>query len=168
MLKADYWIEQLELEPHPEGGFYRETYRSQGTCRFEAGEPFDGERNHATAIYYLLKSGERSKLHRIHSDELWFFHAGQPLSVHVFPPEGTPSAFTLGDSPHKGEVLQEVVRAENWFGACHAPESAAKNGYSLVSCVVAPGFDFRDFLFAERAPLLERYPLFSAVIDRLT
>ncbi|MGB0130754.1 cupin domain-containing protein [Chlorobium sp.] len=167
MPAADFWIERLGLEAHPEGGFYRETYRSGPSYDFSDAGPFRGPRNYATAIHYLLKTGERSRLHRIHSDELWFFHAGEPLDVHVFPPDGPPSSFTLGCSPDRGELLQAAVAAESWFGACHPLQRAPEEGYSLVSCVVAPGFDFRDFSFAAKEPLLEKYPEFSAIIDRL-
>lgn len=167
MRKAEYWIKRLELEPHPEGGFFRETYRSRQTYDFGANAPFRGARNHATAIYYLLKAGERSRLHSIHSDELWFYHAGSPLAVHVFPLEDTPFSFMLGCNPDNDETPQATVPAESWFGACLDPEKAAEDDYSLVSCVVAPGFDFRDFAFAPKASLLERYPAFSSIIHRL-
>jgi len=168
MPAADFWIARLELEVHPEGGFYRETYRSVPTYDFGEAGPFRGPRNYATAIHYLLKTGERSRLHRIHSDELWFYHAGDPLDVHVFPSEGRPTSFTLGRAPEKGELLQAAVAAESWFGACHPPQGASEEGYSLVSCVVAPGFDFRDFSFAAKEILLEKHPAFSAIIDRLS
>lgn len=168
MPKTEFWIERLGLEPHPEGGFYRETYRSGRSYDFGQADPFRGARHYATAIHYLLKTGERSRLHRIHSDELWFYHAGDPLDVHVFPPEGQPSSFTLGCSPDKGELLQAAVAAESWFGACHSRQEPSAEGYSLVSCVVAPGFDFRDFSFAPKEALLEKHPSFSAIIDRLS
>ncbi|MBM3163004.1 MAG: cupin domain-containing protein [Chlorobi bacterium] len=167
MRKTEEWIERLRLQPHPEGGFYRETYRSPGTYGFGPDSPFGGPRSHATAIFYLLKTGERSRLHRIHSDELWFYHAGNPLRVHFFPSEGDPSSFLLGPDPDKDEVLQEAVPAESWFGACHDAGTSGTEGYSLVSCVVAPGFDFRDFTFAPKEVLRERYPACSSLIDRL-
>jgi len=166
MQKAEFWIEKLQLLPHPEGGFYRETYRSSGSYPFDATTRFGDARSWATSIYYLLRDDECSKLHRIHSDELWFYHAGAPLTVYVFPEMSEPSSFTLGLDPEKGQVLQETVRAESWFGACCA--EADGESYSLVSCVVAPGFDFRDFAFADKNELLATFPHHAKIIERLT
>jgi predicted cupin superfamily sugar epimerase len=166
MQKAEYWIDRLQLSPHPEGGYYRETYRSSGSYAFDADTPFKGSRSFATAIYYLLRNGEHSKLHRIHSDELWFFHAGNPLVVHVFGKTGEQASFTLGSSPDEGQVLQEVVPAESWFGAELA--TPASGSFALVSCVVAPGFDFRDFDFAQRELLVHQFPDHKQIIERLT
>jgi uncharacterized protein len=166
MQKAEFWIEKLNLSPHPEGGFYRETYRSGGSYSFTNNSSFNGVRSYATAIYYLLKATERSTLHRIHSDELWFFHTGKPLTVYIFPETGDPSHFTLGLDANKGELLQGCVPAERWFGACS--DSADEESYSLVSCVVAPGFDFSDFTFADRDSLQKKFPFQADVIERLT
>lgn len=168
MQKADFWIEHLQLLAHPEGGFYRETYRSPESFDFGYRVYGGSTRNIATAIYYLLRTCDRSRLHRIHSDELWFHHAGLPLEVHMFPPTGEPLQFTLGSDPLKDEVLQGCVPAECWFGACHNPDLLLSEGYSLVSCVVAPGFDFRDFSFAEKEHLLASWPEYGDLIGRLT
>ena len=166
MQKAEFWIENLRLEPHPEGGFYREIWRSVGSYPFDESSNFKGARSWATSIYYLLRGNDCSKLHRIHSDELWFYHAGTPLTVHIFPETGEPSSFTLGIEPQKGQVLQETAPAESWFGACC--EEAKHENYTLVSCVVAPGFDFNDFAFANRNELLNKFPKHTATIGHLT
>jgi predicted cupin superfamily sugar epimerase len=166
MEKAEFWIENLQLLPHPEGGYYRETYRSDGSYSFAAGTPFNGARSYATAIYYLLKGRDRSKLHRIHSDEIWFFHAGDPLTVYFFPEQGEPSSFTLGPSPAKEQVMQGTVLAESWFGACC--DHSGEESYTLVSCVVAPGFDFSDFSFADRQTLQHKFPRHAELIVQLT
>jgi len=114
-----------------------------------------------------LKSEIAQKLHRIHSEELWLWHAGDPLRVSVFPDgEGAPSSFTLGPNPDNGFQLQGVVAAGDWFGAMHVSRSPL--GYSLVSCVVSPGFDFSDFSFADREDLLGRFPEHHAMIENLT
>ena len=148
MKTAQDWIESLRLTKHPEGGYYRETYRSQATV---------GERAVSTAIYFLLPAGEVSALHRIKSDELWHFYAGNPLAIHVIATDGRYSAIVLSaDNP------QAVVPAGNWFGA------TVETGYALVGCTVAPGFDFRDFEMAERTALLAAYPHHRQVIERLT
>lgn len=166
MRNAEFWIERLGMEPHPEGGFYRETWRSEGSWPFDATSPFGSPRSHVTAIHYLLRTGERSRLHRIHSDELWFWHAGSPLQVELFPPSGGHGSFMLGADPDRGQVLQEGVPAESWFGAWISEPTSA--GFALVSCVVAPGFDFRDFAFADRAAMLKAYPEQVELIERLT
>jgi predicted cupin superfamily sugar epimerase len=166
MEKAEFWIESLKLMAHPEGGYYRETWRSEGTYSFSDATPFNGPRAYATAIYYLLQGNDCSKLHKIHSDELWFFHAGDPLTVHFFPEKGEPSSFTLGLSPDMGQALQGVAPRESWFGACC--ENPGEEGFSLVSCVVAPGFDFRDFAFADRNTLLQKFPRHTEIIEHLT
>lgn len=166
MPKAEYWIERLQLEPHPEGGWYRETYRSSGSYDFSGTPPFDGQRSYATSIHYLLEQGQRSRLHRIHSDELWYFHAGGPLEVHIFPESGEPSFFTLGPDPDNGEALHAWVPAGCWFGA-RLPDRTATEAYALVSCVVAPGFDFSDFSFADREALLAKFPAHEKLITEL-
>ena len=167
MRTAEFWIERLSLEPHPEGGWYRETYRSEGSYGFDASSPFGSPRSYATSIYYLLERGDRSRLHRIFSDEQWYFHAGSPLEVHCFPETGEPSRFTLGDDPDAGQLLHSWVPAEHYFGACLA-DSDDPDAYALVSCVVAPGFDFRDFSFADRETLLSAFPAHAAIIEKLS
>lgn len=167
MPKAEDWIGRLGLEPHPEGGWYRETYRSSGSYDFSGTAPFDGPRAYATSIHYLLERGGRSRLHRIHSDELWYFHAGGPLDVHIFPETGAPSSFTLGPSTDDGEVLHSWVPAGCWFGAA-MPDHPGRDPYALVSCVVAPGFDFRDFAFADGAELASRFPAHREIIAALS
>jgi predicted cupin superfamily sugar epimerase len=165
MHTAEFWIEHLQLSQHPEGGFFRETWRSTGSYHFSGHRVFSGDRPFATSIYYLLQASECSRLHMIKSDELWFFHEGSPLTVHLFHPEGISSSFLLGNNS-SGEVLQGAVRAGTWFGALH--EHQTPDAYSLVSCVVAPGFDFKDFSFADRDDLIRQFPLQKELIERLT
>ncbi len=168
MRTAEFWIERLGLEPHPEGGWYRETYRSEGSYGFDASSPFGSPRSFATSIHYLLQRGDRSRLHRIHSDEQWYFHAGSPLDVHAFPESGEPSRFTLGDDPDAAQTLHSWVPAGSWFGACLSEQSAEQDAYALVSCVVAPGFDFRDFSFAGRQELIQAFPGHARIIEKLS
>jgi predicted cupin superfamily sugar epimerase len=163
---ARFWIDQLGLQPHPEGGWYRETYRSSRVFTPPADAPGAGPRAVATAIYYLLSQGDRSRLHVLQSDELWFYQAGEALTVHGFPPAGPASTFTLGTRADQGQVLQGLVPAGTVFGALHA-EGTPAEAYSLVACVVAPGFDFRDFAYADAASLRARFPADAALIDRL-
>jgi hypothetical protein len=162
---ASELIDRLGLEPHPEGGFYRETYRAGLRLDATALAPaFSGGRDASTAIYYLLAAGDRSRLHRIRSDEVWHFYLGDPLLVAELDEAGTPQVTTLGSDIAAGQVPQHVVPAGRWFGACPAPGSA----FSLVGCTVAPGFDFADFEMATRQSLLDCHPAASEWIERLT
>ncbi len=162
---AQFWIERLGLERHPEGGFSRETYRSAGIIP-ESALPGDrkGPRCFSTATYYLLAGDDFSAFHRIRSDELWHFHAGSALHVHVIDPQGNYQLIKLGGNPGNGETFQAAVGAGCWFGA----EPADKRSFALVGCTVAPGFDYRGFQLAERKYLLEKFPLHSAIINKLT
>jgi len=160
MYPASYWVKKLGLIKHPEGGYYRETYRSAELIS-QQGLPaqFSGTRAFSTAIYYLLPSNEISSLHRIKSDEVWHFYAGSQLTIHVIDEKGAYAQIKLGD-----DCFQAVVHAGCWFGATvDEPQS-----YALVGCTVAPGFDFADFEMAKRADLLAHYPQHHAIIERLT
>ncbi|MFP7656427.1 cupin domain-containing protein [Chryseobacterium proteolyticum] len=152
-------VETLKLEPHPEGGYYKETYRSEQTLTLKEGSV----RNVSTAIYYMLENENKSAFHRIKSDELWFFHQGEPLEI-VFIKDGEFHTILLGNSLENGEVPQVRIEAGLWFAA----KISSGTGYSLVSCTVAPGFDFLDFELAERSVLLQQYPDLKEVIEEFT
>lgn len=160
---AGFWIETLALAHHPEGGWFRETYCSAESIPAAAlPERFHGPRTFCTAIYFLLERGDFSALHRIKSDEIWHFYAGEPLTVQVITPAGEQYHILLGRDPAQGHCLQAVVPAGCWFGA----ETAG--AFSLVGCTVAPGFSFSDFEMAERAALIKHFPQHGSLIDRLT
>jgi predicted cupin superfamily sugar epimerase len=165
MQNAQYWIDTLKLEPHPEGGHFRETYRSSVSIpRSALPHSFGGERRASTAIYFLLQGEDFSAFHRIASDEMWHFYAGGPLLVHTIGLSGQTSEIRLGPNPEHGEVFQAVVPAGCWFGS-----SLAQPGtFALVGCTVAPGFDFSDFEMADQPSLLALYPQHSTLIRRLT
>ncbi len=158
---AAQWIEDLHLKPHPEGGHYREIYRSAGQIGQDfLPEGMEGNRNYATSIYYLLEAGDVSLFHRIKSDELWFFHSGAPLEIVVLNKDGTIDTHILGLDVEVGQQPQLTVPAGLWFGARLPPHFAS---YGLVSCVVSPGFDFEDFQLAtpediEKWPAMRRCP----------
>jgi predicted cupin superfamily sugar epimerase len=162
---AEELIERLELTRHPEGGWYRETYRSGEVIQGSAlPERFTGDRSFSTAIIFLLSPGEISALHRLKTDEIWHFYTGAPLTVHVITPEGEYRPVKLGPDIAAGDRFQFVVPAGCWFGA----EVAAGNaGYSLVGCTVAPGFDFADFEMGSRAALLKQFPRQREILQRL-
>lgn len=163
-MEANGWIETLGLQKHPEGGWYREVYRSAEMIP-QAGLPadFDGGRSFYTSIYFLLSGDEFSALHRIRQDELWHFYDGDGLTVHVIDKSGSCSEKRLGRNPEKGESFQQVVEAGDWFGA-----SVPDGGFALVGCTVAPGFEFADFEMPTRQHLLALYPQHQAIIKKLT
>ncbi len=164
MQTAEDWIDKLELAKHPEGGYFRETYRSKVSYQFRKSPVFSGDRSYATSIFYLLRSGECSKLHRIKSDELWFFHAGSPLTVYIFHDIGLASSFTL--DPAEGN-LHGIVPANTWFGA-RLHDVRAQDSFALTSCVVSPGFEFNDFTFADPEALIRKFPQHRDLIIELT
>lgn len=163
MESAEYWIKHLNLLPHPEGGYYKETYRSAEQIP-SAGLPdrFPGTRHFSTAIFFLLRSSDRSLFHRIKSDELWHYHAGSPLYVYVL--KDDLEVFTLGPNLRNGESLQVIVPANCWFGA----KVAHPDSYTLSGCTVAPGFDFNDFEIGKRNELLKTFPAHHDIIRALT
>ncbi|HTN20143.1 MAG TPA: cupin domain-containing protein [Pelobium sp.] len=155
---AQYYINKLNLIGHPEGGFYAETYRSQQKIKNSEGN----NRNISTAIYFLLSDTQKSHFHRIKSDELWFHHEGETLAITVLI-DGAISVIHLGKDLENGEVPQATIPANCWF----ASQVKNKKGFALVSCTVAPGFDFEDFEMAKKADLTTEYPKYAAVFEEL-
>ena len=162
---AKEWINSLNLSPHPEGGWFREVYRSEETIS-ETGLPgrFNGNRAFSTAIYFLLKETDFSALHRIQQDEVWHFYDGSALTIHMIDLDADYSTVTLGRDVQKGERPLAIVPAGYLFGATVNDVKS----YSLVGCTVAPGFDFADFEMPERGRLLEQLPQHQFIIKRLT
>jgi uncharacterized protein len=162
---ADYWIKHLALTPHPEGGYYRATYKSDLILP-QSSLPviFGGDRSASTAIYFLLAGEDFSALHRIAADEGWHFYAGNGLTVCVIAADGDYSELHLGQDPEAGESLQGVVKGGCWFGA----RLTQRSGFALVGCTVSPGFEFEDFELAKRAELTRIYPQHSTLIAALT
>lgn len=156
---AQTYIRTLQMQPHPEGGYYRETYRSTATLATA-----NGERSISTGIYFLLETGNFSAFHRIKSDEMWHFYAGDALEVIEIDGSGTLTVTSIGNAVEEGAVFQYVVKAGNWFA------SRVKTGgaFALVGCTVAPGFDFADFEMPSRDALLQLFPQHHEVIVALT
>ena len=153
-------VDAYGLAPHPEGGFYRETYRSAESMTTRGG----AERRVSTGILFLLPKGDKSLLHRIKSDEQWHYHLGGALRLTQISPEGKVEDFIMGPDFSKGQKLQHVVPARYWFGA----EPVEGSEFCLVGCTVAPGFDFADFDLGARAALLTRFPNATETVMRLT
>jgi uncharacterized protein len=147
-------IEEYKLQPHPEGGWYKETYRSEGSNVYD-----HGQRSHATGILFLLTEENCSCFHSIQSDELWFFHEGNPFTVHTLS-NGNYSKMVLGNT--SDSAYQGLVPAKTIFG------SNVEKGYAFVSCVVAPGFDFEDFKLFSKEELMVEYAQFEKIITQLT
>ncbi len=164
MKDALFYINHLQLLPHPEGGYYKETYRSSEKINSSAlPGRFNADRNFSTAIFYLLEQQDYSAFHKIKSDECWHYYAGDTLLIHVLYNNGNYACIKLGSEIDKHEVLQFVVPANTWFAA----ECAEKSLFVLTGCTVAPGFDFADFDIADKQSLLNEFPLYQHLINRL-
>ena len=153
-------VDFYKMEPHPEGGWYKETYRSKEIVTLEN----LGERNLMTSIYFLLESHQTSNFHIIKSDELWFYHSGSPLTVHCIYPNGVYETLHIGPNFENGETFQALVPKGTIFGST----IDVKDSYSLVGCTVSPGFDFNDFKLFEKQELLAKHPEHHTIIKKLT
>lgn len=142
---AQYWIEKLQLQKHPEGGWFNEVYRSDEMIPSNAlPAGFTGSRNISTSIYYLLEVDDFSAFHRIMSDELWHFYTGNSAVEIISIEEGKIKRQFLGDNPGQNQYFQIVVPKNTWFAA----RLVNKNGFALAGCTVSPGFHFDDFEMA--------------------
>jgi uncharacterized protein len=160
-MKAEYLVRKLSMEKHPEGGYFRQTYKSDRQFTLEG---YDGPRSAGTAIYYLLKSGQFSAFHRMRSDEVWHFYEGSALALHIIESDGCLKTVILGKDPRKEQVFQAAVKAGNWFAA-----SVVRSGsYSLVGCTVVPGFEYQDWEMGDRDTLLNEYPAHKKIIEKYT
>ncbi|MGO1433913.1 MAG: cupin domain-containing protein [Ruoffia tabacinasalis] len=160
MQKKQTWIDYYNMEAHPEGGYFHQVLKSDETFKRENQSPTALY----TTIYFLLTDSNPSRFHRLTSDEIWYYHYGNPLTVHMITPEGEYQKVYLGTDIEKGQVLQAVVPKNTFFGST----VEEKDGYSLVGCMVSPGFKFEDFELFERQVLLEQYPKHTEIITRLT
>ena len=164
-MTVDYLVKTLNLLPHPEGGYYKETYRANLQLAKNAlPEGFSGDRNIATAIYFLIEKNNFSALHKIKSDETWHFYYGDALEVIEIDENGILTATAIGKNLEDGEVFQYTVKANNWFGS----RVKAGGDFSLVGCTVAPGFDFNDFELGKKEDLLKLFPNHKKVIIEMT
>ncbi len=165
MTKIEQIVKELNLEPHPEGGFFKETYRSEGIIGQDVLEKqYQGDRNYSTGIYFLLTSENFSAFHKIKQDEMWHFYDGSPLCIHSINPEGIYKKTMLGRNFSAGETPQYLVKGGYWFAAS-VPQ---QNTYSLVGCTVAPGFDFADFELPKAAELIKQFPNHQKIIKDFT
>ncbi|MCD6113377.1 MAG: cupin domain-containing protein [Bacteroidales bacterium] len=162
---SKYWIEKLQLQRHPEGGYFKEIYRSDEIIKKESlPERYSDERNFSTSIYFLLEKNDVSLFHRLKSDEIWHFYSGTSLTLYIIDKNGFLKKIVVGDNPDNEEVLQTVIKNGNWFAAkVNNPDS-----YSLIGCTVSPGFSFNDFELAKREDLIKLFPDHSDIIKMFT
>ena len=164
-MTVDYIVKELKLIPHPEGGYYKETYRSDSIIKDSCLEnAFIGDRNLATCIYFLIEEGNFSALHKIKSDETWHFYYGDALEVIEIDQDGNLLKTNIGSNLLNGETFQYTVKANNWFGS----RVSGSGKFSLVGCSVYPGFDFKDFEMASKHQLTQDYPQHHKIIIELT
>ncbi len=162
---AEYWIRELDLVPHVEGGAYREVYRSPLQLPREVLTlAHKGDRSAMTSIYYLLRFGECSAFHKIASDETWHHYEGTVLCIYEITNSGQLTRHLLGKDIASGCVLTLTIKGGNWF-ACRVEETG---GYALCGCTVAPGFDYEEFELAQRNELILQYPEHTSIISALT
>jgi uncharacterized protein len=158
------WVSKLGLSPHPEGGYYKRTFESdEQITDKELSVNFEGQRKLFTSIFFLLTSDDVSHFHRLKSDELWYFHAGSPLTIHVINENGEYQELKLGLNLDKGEIPQIMVKKNSIFGS----SVMEKDTFSLVGCMVSPGFEFRDFELFTQEELLQKYPQHREIIMKL-
>ena len=162
---AQYWIGHLHLSEHPEGGYFKDVYRSnEFVTKKSLPERYTSFRSFSTSIYFLLESHEFSGFHRLKSDEIWHFYEGSTLTIFAISPGGTLTKTYLGNNPEKGDTFQLLIPKGFWFTASlNIPES-----YSLVGCTVSPGFDFEDFELGKRIELEKRFPQHKELIRKFT
>ncbi len=158
-------VDKLGLIKHPEGGYFKEVYRHPeliNSQQLTAG--FDGQRNLATSIYFLLTSSDVSRFHRLKSEEIWYYHTGSAVTIYTIDTKGVLKEYKLGLSLEAGETPQIIVPAGSIFGAM----VNEKDSFSLVGCMVSPGFDFQDFELLTRTELIRLYPQYEDLINKLT
>ncbi|MBI9073538.1 MAG: cupin domain-containing protein [Melioribacteraceae bacterium] len=156
-------IKKLELTPHPEGGYYKEVYRSNNNTKLII-NTLPVNRSLATSIYFLLEKDQFSSFHKLKSDELWYHHTGSYVRIHVIDKKGNYFHKDIGTDLEKNIEPQFIIEAESWFAA----ELTDKNSYSLLGCMVTPGFDFADFELAEKEKLTEQFPQHNEIIAKFT
>jgi uncharacterized protein len=155
MKPASFWIEKLGLQPHPEGGWFREVYRAEESIgKTSLPDRYSSGRNFSTSIYYLLEKNGKSNFHRIKTDEIWHFYTGNSAIEIVLIVGGNIQRKLLGPDFENEQVFQLVIPKNTWFAA-HLDN---KQSYALIGCTVSPGFDFDDFELARHEDLIRLFP----------
>lgn len=164
MNDAHYWIEKLNLQQHPEGGYFVETYRSKDRLHeSKLPDRYQTPRVFGTSIYFLLTTDSVSNFHRLNSDEIWHFHFGGAAKVHFIHKNGSHSEHLVGSNLESGQSLQLIIPRGTWFAA-----EIIEGDFILLGCTVAPGFEFEDFELADRTELSSVYPQHQTLINSFT
>lgn len=165
MNSFNYWIEKLNLQPHPEGGYFAEVYKSDEFINKEnLPKRYSRPRAYSTSIYFLITSENFSSFHRIKSDETWHFYYGSAIKLHIIDEKGSYFIIKLGNNLDNEEVFQFTIKRGVWFAA----EVINADSYSLIGCTVSPGFDYDDFELGKRKMLIKEYPEYELIIKKLT
>ena len=164
-MTSENWINKLNLTPHPEGGYFKEIYRSAEFIKAD-GLPsrYNSDRTFGTSIYFLLEGNQFSTFHKLKSDETWHFYDGCAITIYLINPDGRLSTVTLGKSLDASTVLQFTIPQNTWFAA----KPNINNSFSLVGCSVYPGFDFEDFEMGKQSELIRMFPKHETLIKQFT
>lgn len=164
MKTFEYWIEKLNLQAHPEGGYFSENYRSTETISADSlPKRYSSDRSFGTSIYFLLTLDSVSNFHRLKSDEIWHYHQGGSAIIHMISEEGNLVSQRIGVDLEAGDNLQVLIPHGTWFAA-----EVLSHDYILVGCTVAPGFEFEDFELADRQALSSAYPQHKTLVEKFT
>jgi predicted cupin superfamily sugar epimerase len=163
--RAKYYIQNLKLNPHPEGGYYNEFYRSDEKLAADnLPSRYNSERSFGTIIYYLLEENQKSRFHMLKSDEAWHHIDGCTVLIHCISEDGEYSKIKVGKDLAEGELPQVLIPKNTWFAA----ELMDKSEFTLVGCTVFPGFEFDDFTLADKKNILNQFPQHKRIIDLFT
>jgi predicted cupin superfamily sugar epimerase len=162
MTQAEEIIKKLELQKHPEGGWFRECFRSENIIPAFALPNHNADRCCYTSIYYLLEENDFSSFHRLKSDELWYYHQGDCVEIISIDPDGKLQKYLLGKDIDNGQQMQIVIPVGCWFTAQVVPSGK----YMLMGCVVSPGFDFDDFEMGNAENLIQKFPQHEEIIKK--
>ncbi len=157
--KAELYIKNLDLVKHPEGGYYREVYRSSEHFIVPDYSYKMKKRNYSTSIYFLLEGNDKSHFHRLSSDEIWHFYDGSDIKIIIIDSAGNLSEVFIGK---EAGVFQYSINKNSWFAA----EVVDKKSFSLIGCTVSPGFNFEDFELGKRSELLTMFPQHQEIIKK--
>ncbi|WP_105956827.1 cupin domain-containing protein [Apilactobacillus quenuiae] len=160
MNKKQEYIDKLCLGPHPEGGWYKETYHSENNF-FD--DDSKDQRYFYTSIYFLLDKNSPSHFHKLNHDELWYYHDGNTITIHCISPQGKYYKVQLGKDIMNGQVLQFKVPKNTIFAS-----EINEDSFCLVSCMVSPGFSYNDFILLRKKELIKQHPSLKNLIERLT
>ncbi|MBS3946326.1 MAG: cupin domain-containing protein [Melioribacter sp.] len=165
MINHEEIIKRIELIPHPEGGYYREVYRSEeNIISNQLPDRYNSKRSFSTSIYYMLVKEQISVFHKLKSDEIWHFYHSSPLHIHLLDAKSGYKKLKLGNNLIAVEIPQFVIPKGTFFAA----EVVDKKSFTLIGCTVSPGFEFADFEFGIADQLLKQFPQQKELIIRLS